>query len=94
MKASRGAPPTLAEHERTRFLKTADVTTSRCGVPFIILTVDVDARRGQVAVPNGIELHHVRDTLGHATIATTSIYVHGEDDARHAAVSSAHRITW
>lgn len=43
---------------------------------------------------NGIELHHVRDTLGHATIATTSIYVHGEDDARHAAVSSAHRISW
>jgi integrase len=43
---------------------------------------------------NEIELHHVRDTLGHASIATTSIYVHGEDDARHAAVSAAHRMSW
>jgi len=43
---------------------------------------------------NGIELHHVRDTLGHASLSTTSIYVHGEDDARHAAVSRVHRISW
>lgn len=42
---------------------------------------------------NGIELHHVRDTLGHS-LSTTSIYVHGEDDARHAAVSEAHRLHW
>lgn len=43
---------------------------------------------------NGIALHHVRDTLGHASLSTTSIYVHGEDDARHAAVSRVHRIGW
>lgn len=43
---------------------------------------------------NAVELHHVRDTLGHSSIATTNIYVHGEEDARHAAVSSAHRISW
>lgn len=43
---------------------------------------------------NQIDLKHVRDTLGHVSIATTSIYVHGEDDARHDAVSSAHRMSW
>ena len=43
---------------------------------------------------NRIDLKHVRDTLGHVSIATTSIYVHGEDDARHDAVSRAHRMSW
>lgn len=43
---------------------------------------------------NGIDLRHVRDTLGHATLTTTSIYVHGEDDERHDAVSASHRISW
>jgi integrase/recombinase XerD len=43
---------------------------------------------------NQIDLKHVRDTLGHVSIATTSIYVHGEDDARHDAVSGAHRMSW
>jgi site-specific recombinase XerD len=43
---------------------------------------------------NGIDLRHVRDTLGHATLSTTSICVHGEDDARHDAVNASHRIGW
>lgn len=43
---------------------------------------------------DGVDLRHVRDTLGHASIGTTSIYLHGEDDARHAAVSAAHRLGW
>ncbi|MCE4540787.1 site-specific integrase [Pelomonas sp. P7] len=43
---------------------------------------------------NDVDLRHVRDTLGHTTLSTTSIYVHGEDDARHNAVSAAHRISW
>ncbi|WP_343630683.1 tyrosine-type recombinase/integrase [Roseateles sp.] len=43
---------------------------------------------------NQIDLKHVRDTLGHASLTTTSIYVHGEDDARHDAVSKAHRMSW
>jgi integrase/recombinase XerD len=46
------------------------------------------------SLANSIDLHHVRDTLGHATIATTSIYIHGEDDVRHAAVSAAHKLGW
>lgn len=43
---------------------------------------------------NDIDLRHVRDTLGHTTLSTTSIYVHGEDDARHDAVNASHRISW
>ena len=40
-----------------------------------------------------IDLKVVRDNLGHANIATTSIYVHSEDDARHDA-TAAHRVGW
>ena len=40
-----------------------------------------------------IDLKVVRDNLGHANIATTSIYVHSEDDARHDA-TMAHRVGW
>lgn len=42
----------------------------------------------------GVNLSYVRDTLGHGELSTTSIYVHGEDDARHDAVNGAHRISW
>lgn len=41
-----------------------------------------------------VDLKVVRDNLGHANIATTSIYVHAEDDARHDATSVAHRAGW
>lgn len=43
---------------------------------------------------DSVDLRHVRDSLGHANISTTSIYVHAEDDVRHAAVSAAHRLGW
>jgi site-specific recombinase XerD len=36
----------------------------------------------------------VRDNLGHASIATTSIYLHSEDDQRHDETSSVHRVGW
>jgi integrase/recombinase XerD len=41
-----------------------------------------------------IDLRHVRDTLGHASISTTSIYLHAEDDQRHQAISTSHRLGW
>ncbi|WP_341770498.1 tyrosine-type recombinase/integrase [Aquabacterium commune] len=42
----------------------------------------------------GLAIKSVRDNFGHATISTTSIYVHSEDDARHDATQAAHRIGW
>ena len=41
-----------------------------------------------------IDLKVVRDNLGHSNIATTSIYVHSEDDQRHDLTSSSHRVGW
>ena len=41
-----------------------------------------------------VDLKAVRDNLGHINIATTSIYVHSEDDARHDATNAGHRVRW
>lgn len=41
-----------------------------------------------------VDLKAVRDNLGHANIATTSIYVHSEDDVRHDATNVGHRVGW
>lgn len=43
---------------------------------------------------DGVDLRHVRDTLGHASISTTSIYLHAEDDQRHRAIEAGHRLGW
>lgn len=43
---------------------------------------------------DNIDLRHIRDTFGHASLTTTSIYLHAEDDARHAAISGSHRLAW
>ena len=40
---------------------------------------------GSVAVDNDIPLTMIRDNLGHASIATTSIYLHADADARYEA---------
>jgi len=40
------------------------------------------------------DLKNVRDNLGHASLNTTSLYVHTEDDARHDATTKVHRIAW
>lgn len=40
------------------------------------------------------DLKVVRDNLGHANIATTNVYVHSEDDARHDVTSLALRAGW
>ncbi len=41
-----------------------------------------------------MDLKHVRDNLGHENIATTSVYVHADDDARHDATSGGHQARW
>lgn len=42
----------------------------------------------------GLDVKAVRDNFGHATISTTSIYVHSEHDARHDATQAVHKIKW
>lgn len=41
-----------------------------------------------------LDLKAVRDNLGHSNLATTSIYVHSEDDSRHDATNQGHRVNW
>ncbi|MFL9989017.1 tyrosine-type recombinase/integrase [Paraburkholderia sediminicola] len=41
-----------------------------------------------------VDLRFVRDNLGHTSLATTSIYLHAEDDARHQATQTRHRLGW
>lgn len=43
---------------------------------------------------DSVDLKVVRDNLGHSNLATTSIYVHSEDDARHDATNAGHRVNW
>jgi len=38
----------------------------------------------------GNPVHHIQHNLRHSSIATTSIYLHAEDDARHASTTRAH----
>jgi site-specific recombinase XerD len=41
-----------------------------------------------------VDLTMVRDNLGHESIATTSIYLHTADDARHQQTEDKHRLGW
>jgi integrase len=41
-----------------------------------------------------VDLRHVRDNLGHASISMTSGYLHAPDDARHADIEEKHRANW
>ena len=41
-----------------------------------------------------VDLRFVRDNLGHTSLATTSVYLHAEDDARHQATQTRHRLGW
>jgi len=38
----------------------------------------------------GTPLHHIQQNLRHSSIGTTSIYLHAEEDARHASTTQAH----
>ena len=41
-----------------------------------------------------MDLRHVRDNLGHSSIATTNAYLHTEDDLRHKETEEKHRAGW
>ncbi|MDR5763312.1 tyrosine-type recombinase/integrase [Caballeronia sp. LZ035] len=41
-----------------------------------------------------LDLRMVRDNLGHASLTTTSIYLHTDDDRRHQQTEDKHRIDW
>jgi integrase/recombinase XerD len=41
-----------------------------------------------------VDLRHVRDTLGHESLTTTSGYLHASDDERHRATEEKHKIDW
>jgi integrase/recombinase XerD len=41
-----------------------------------------------------VDLRYVRDNLGHESISTTNLYLHTEDDDRHQATESGHKLNW
>jgi site-specific recombinase XerD len=41
-----------------------------------------------------VDLRLVRDNLGHASLTTTSLYLHVDDDRRHHETDEKHRIDW
>ena len=41
-----------------------------------------------------VDLRYVRDNLGHASISTTSQYLHADDDDRHSATEQGLRLNW
>lgn len=49
---------------------------------------------GSHMVDQAVELRTVRDNFGHASLSTTSIYVHTEDVARHRELATKHKIQW
>lgn len=41
-----------------------------------------------------VDLRLIRDNLGHASLTTTSLYLHADDDRRHDETGQKHRIDW
>jgi len=41
-----------------------------------------------------VDLRTVRDNLGHASLTTTSVYLHVDDDRRHQETEEKHRVDW
>ena len=49
---------------------------------------------GSHMMNNAMDIRHVRDTLGHASLTTTNTYLHTEENARHAATELHHHLNW
>jgi site-specific recombinase XerD len=49
---------------------------------------------GSHMADGNLDLRLVRDNLGHASISTTSLYLHSDDDRRHRETEERHRIDW
>lgn len=49
---------------------------------------------GSHMADGGVDLRTVRDNLGHASLNTTSLYLHTEDDQRHSETVQRHRMSW
>ncbi|BCZ85079.1 hypothetical protein PTKU64_87540 [Paraburkholderia terrae] len=49
---------------------------------------------GSHMVDHQVDLRHVRDTFGHASLTTTSIYLHVDEDRRHQETDEKHHIDW
>lgn len=49
---------------------------------------------GSHMVEQHIDLRFVRDNLGHESIATTTLYLHSEDDQRHEETEQHHHLGW
>jgi site-specific recombinase XerD len=49
---------------------------------------------GSHQADGGVDLRTVRDNLGHASLVTTSLYLHVDDDRRHRETGEKHRIDW
>lgn len=41
-----------------------------------------------------VDIRVIRDTLGHASISTSNIYLHTEDEQRHQALEQHHKLAW
>lgn len=42
----------------------------------------------------GVDVRIIRDTLGHASISTSNIYLHTEAEQRHQALEQHHKLSW
>jgi site-specific recombinase XerD len=49
---------------------------------------------GSRMADGNLDLRHIRDNLGHATLGTTSHYLHTEDDVRHRETGQRHWLNW
>ena len=49
---------------------------------------------GSNMTSSNMDIRHIRDNLGHESIATTNNYLHSEDDKRHQDTEENHKLNW